>query len=159
MARDPLARYREMRDLGETPEPPGRRSRRKRPPVFVIQQHAARSMHFDFRLEVGDVLKSWAVPKGPSTDPREKRLAIRVEDHPLDYAEFEGVIPEGEYGAGAVIVWDTGPYRNRTTRNGVEVPVEQALDDGHLVVELFGRKLRGQYALTRIASDARGRER
>jgi DNA ligase D-like protein (predicted 3'-phosphoesterase) len=128
-------------------------------PIFVVQQHEARTEHFDFRLEVGDVLVSWAVPKGPSTDPREKRLAIRVEDHPLDYADFEGVIPEGEYGAGAVIVWDTGPYRNRTMRNGVEVPVEQALDDGHLVVELFGRKLRGQYALTRIASDARGRER
>jgi DNA ligase D-like protein (predicted 3'-phosphoesterase) len=124
-----------------------------------VQQHSARSDHYDFRLEVGGVLKSWAVPKGPPTDPREKRLAIRVEDHPLEYAEFEGVIPEGQYGAGAVIVWDTGPYRNRTKRDGREVPLERALEDGHLVVELCGQKLRGGYALTRIGEDGRGRER
>ena len=156
---DHLAEYRSKRDLARSPEPGGGRARSGSEPIFVVQHHEARREHFDFRLQVGDVLKSWAVPKGPSTDPREKRLAVRVEDHPLDYADFEGVIPEGEYGAGAVIVWDTGPYRNRTKSNGVEVPVEQALDDGHLVVELFGRKLRGQYALTRIGSDARGRER
>jgi DNA ligase D-like protein (predicted 3'-phosphoesterase) len=156
---DQLAEYRAKRDLHRSPEPADGRSQPGREPIFVVQQHEARSEHFDFRLQMGDVLKSWAVPKGPSTDPREKRLAVRVEDHPLDYADFEGVIPEGEYGAGAVIVWDTGTYRNRTKRNGVEVPVEQALDDGHLVFELFGRKLRGQYALTRIGSDPRGRER
>jgi DNA ligase D-like protein (predicted 3'-phosphoesterase) len=160
MARDEhLTEYRSKRDLSRSPEPAGGRGRAGRDPIFVVQKHEARSEHYDFRLEVGDVLKSWAVPKGPSTDPRAKRLAIRVEDHPLDYAEFEGVIGEGQYGAGAVIVWDTGPYRNRTRRNGVEVPLEQALDEGHLVIELFGRKLRGQYALTRIDSDARGRER
>jgi DNA ligase D-like protein (predicted 3'-phosphoesterase) len=130
-----------------------------RDPIFVVQKHAARSEHYDFRLEVGGVLKSWAVPKGPSMDPREKRLAIRVEDHPLDYAQFEGVIPEGQYGAGAVIVWDTGPYRNRTRRDGREGPIEQALDDGHIVVELHGRKLQGAFALTRIDTDGRGRER
>src|SRR5258705_4273311 len=148
MARDPLARYREMRDLGETPEPPGRRSRRKRPPVFVIQQHAARSMHFDFRLEAGGVLKSWAVPKGPSTDPREKRLAVRVEDHPVDYGDFEGAIPAGHYGAGSVIVWDAGPYRNLG-----DFPVEQAIEDGHVSIWLEGQKLRGGYALTRTGRD------
>ena len=131
----------------------------RREPIFVVQAHDARTEHFDFRLEVGGVLKSWAVPKGPSTDPREKRLAIRVEDHPLEYADFEGVIPEGQYGAGPVIVWDTGPYRNRTRRGGVEVPPEQAVDEGHIVVELFGHKLRGGYALTRIGADPRGRER
>jgi DNA ligase D-like protein (predicted 3'-phosphoesterase) len=130
-----------------------------REPIFVVQKHAARSEHYDFRLEVGGVLKSWAVPKGPSTNPRHKRLAIRVEDHPLDYAKFEGVIPEGQYGAGAVIVWDTGTYRNLTKRDGREVPIEQALRDGHAVVELHGRKLRGAYALTRTDKDARGRER
>jgi ATP-dependent DNA ligase len=92
-------------------------------------------------------------------DPREKRLAVRVEDHPLDYADFEGVIPEGQCGAGEVILWDTGPYRNRTKRDGVELPLERALDDCRLVVELFGSRLYGQYALTRIGSDARGRER
>jgi len=125
-------------------------------PIFVIQKHAARALHYDFRLEVGGVLKSWAVPKGPSTDPREKRLAMAVEDHELDYADFEGVIG-GDYGAGAVIVWDTGPYRNRTLRDGNEVPMDRALADGHAVVELEGHKLRGRYALTR--SDTEPRER
>jgi DNA ligase D-like protein (predicted 3'-phosphoesterase) len=128
-------------------------------PIFVVQRHRARREHYDFRLEVDGVLKSWAVPRGPSTDPREKRLAVRVEDHPLDYAEFEGVIPEGQYGAGAVIVWDSGSYRNLTQRDGVEVPIARALEQGHVVVELRGRKLRGAYALTRTGIDERGRER
>jgi DNA ligase D-like protein (predicted 3'-phosphoesterase) len=124
-----------------------------------VQKHLARTEHYDFRLEVDGVLKSWAVPKGPSTDPRERRLAIRVEDHPLEYADFEGVIPEGQYGAGAVIVWDRGTYRNRTKRDGAEVPIERALEDGHVVVELHGQKLRGGYALTRTGTDRRGLER
>src|SRR5438067_145382 len=126
-------------------------------PIFVIQKHAARSLHYDFRLEVDGVLKSWAVPKGPSTDPRDKQLAMAVEDHPLEYANFEGVIPQGQYGAGAVIVWDTGPCRNLTERDGEEVPVAQALADGHLVVGLEGKKLRGGYALIRLGGG--GRER
>jgi DNA ligase D-like protein (predicted 3'-phosphoesterase) len=129
-----------------------------RPPIFVVQKHAARTLHYDLRLEVGGVLKSWAVPKGPSTDPREKRLAVAVEDHTLDYADFEGTIGESSYGAGAVIVWDTGPYRNRTERGGEEVAMERGLADGHVVVELEGRKLRGRYALTRTGVDG-GRER
>jgi DNA ligase D-like protein (predicted 3'-phosphoesterase) len=160
MARDEhLTEYRSKRDLRRSPEPAGGRGRAGREPIFVVQKHEARREHYDFRLEVGGVLKSWAVPKGPSTDPSEKRLAIRTEDHPLEYADFEGVIPEGQYGAGVVIVWDTGPYRNRTWRSGAEVPLEQALDEGHVVVELFGRKLRGGYALTRTGRDERGRER
>ena len=127
-----------------------------RRPIFVIQKHAARTLHYDLRLEVGGVLKSWAVPKGPSTDPREKRLAVEVSDHALAYGDFEGVIGEG-YGSGAVIVWDTGPYRNRTERDGRAVPIARALADGHAVVELEGRKLRGRYALTRTG-EQRGRE-
>jgi DNA ligase D-like protein (predicted 3'-phosphoesterase) len=124
-----------------------------------VQKHLARSEHYDFRLEVDGVLKSWAVPKGPSTDPREKRLAIRVEDHPLEYAEFEGVIPEGQYGAGAVIVWDCSTYFNRTKRDGTQLPIVRALEQGHLVIELRGRKLRGGYAITRTGPDRQGRER
>ena len=126
-------------------------------PIFVVQKHAARSLHYDFRLEVEGVLASWAVPKGPSTDPADKRLAMRVEDHGLDYADFEGAIPEGTYGAGAVIVWDTGPYRNLTEREGRKVPMAEALDAGHVVVWLDGHKLRGGWALTRIGRDRRER--
>jgi DNA ligase D-like protein (predicted 3'-phosphoesterase) len=159
MSDDPLTEYRSKRDLERSPEPAGARGGSRDEPIFVVQKHRARGEHYDFRLEVGGVLKSWAVPKGPSTDPRQKRLAVRVEDHPLEYATFEGVIPAGGYGAGAVIVWDTGTYRNVTRRDGQEVPIEQALDDGHVVVELHGRKLRGQYALTRTDVDERGRER
>ena len=107
-------------------------------------------MHWDFRLEAGGVLKSWSVPKGPSTDPRDKRLAVPTEDHPLDYADFEGTIPEGQYGAGAVIVWDTGPYRNLTTDDGDEVDVEDAVAGGHVKVWLDGQKLTGGYALTKM---------
>jgi DNA ligase D-like protein (predicted 3'-phosphoesterase) len=130
-----------------------------REPIFVVHQHSARTQHYDLRLAVGGVLASWAVPRGPSMDPRDKRLAIRVEDHQLDYADFEGSIPAGEYGAGVVIVWDRGTYRNLTRRNGREVPVARALRSGHLVVELRGRKLRGGFALTRTDVDDRGRER
>ncbi len=121
-------------------------------PRFVIQKHAARSLHYDFRLEADGVLKSWAVPKGPSTDPKEKRLAMRTEDHPVDYLDFEGGIPRGEYGAGHVIVWDTGTYRN-LTGHGEEVPVGKGVRDGHLKVWLEGEKLRGGYALTRTGRD------
>jgi DNA ligase D-like protein (predicted 3'-phosphoesterase) len=152
----PLEAYRRKRDFGRTPEPAGS-GRGGRGPIFVIQKHAARSLHYDLRLEVDGVLKSWAVPKGPSTDPREKRLAMPTEDHPLDYGDFEGVIPEGEYGAGVVIVWDTGPYRNLTERDGDGVPLAEALRRGHASIWLEGRKLRGGYALTRIGGDRRER--
>jgi DNA ligase D-like protein (predicted 3'-phosphoesterase) len=132
-------------------------TRRGRDPIFVVQKHAARSLHYDFRLEAGGALASWAVPKGPSTDPADKRLAMRVEDHNLDYGDFEGLIGEGQYGAGAVIVWDTGSYRNLTERDGEEVPIENALEDGHAVVWLEGEKLRGGWALTRIGANRRER--
>jgi DNA ligase D-like protein (predicted 3'-phosphoesterase) len=112
-------------------------------PIFVIQKHAASSLHYDFRLEVDGVLRSWAVPKGPSTDPRDKRLAVEVEDHPLSWGSFEGVIGEG-YGAGAVIVWDRGPYRELG-----DVPLAQALEAGRASFWLEGEKIRGGYTLTR----------
>ena len=121
----------------------------------MIQKHAASTLHYDFRLEVAGTLKSWAVPKGPSTDPRDKRLAIPVEDHPLGWGDFEGVIGEGLYGAGAVIVWDRGSYRNQTEKDGEEVPIAQALDNGHAAFWLDGQKLRGGYALTRVGRDGR----
>jgi DNA ligase D-like protein (predicted 3'-phosphoesterase) len=150
MTADPLREYRRKRDFGRTPEP-SKRGRRRRAPRFVIQKHDASSLHYDFRLEAGGVLKSWAVPKGPSTDPRDKRLAMPTEDHPLSYGDFEGVIPEGEYGAGPVIVWDTGTYRNLTEEGETEIPVEEAVDRGHVKVWLEGTKLRGGWALRRTA--------
>ena len=146
-----LEAYRRRRDRRRTPEPAGRRGSAGKRPRFVVQEHQARTHHFDFRLEVDGVLKSWAVPKGPSTDPREKRLAMPVEDHPLDYAEFEGVIPEGQYGAGAVVVWDRGTYEPLTEQDDKPKPVAKALEDGHLAIRLHGEKLRGGYALQRVA--------
>jgi len=123
---------------------------RRRNPFFVIQLHHARTRHFDFRLEVEGVLKSWAVPKGPSTDPRDKRLAVRVADHDVDYADFEGVIPEGKYGAGTVIVWDAGPYQSiKRDVRGRRVSMREALAAGNVEVWLEGRKIRGGYALVR----------
>jgi DNA ligase D-like protein (predicted 3'-phosphoesterase) len=148
---DKLKRYNEKRDFRKTPEPSGKGSPRKSArPIFVIQKHDASRLHYDFRLEIDDVLKSWAVPKGPSTDPRDKRLAVLTEDHPLDYADFEGVIPEGEYGAGTVLVWDCGTYRNlRAEKKEGEgrADMAAAFDDGRIEVWLQGRKLSGGYAL------------
>jgi DNA ligase D-like protein (predicted 3'-phosphoesterase) len=143
-----LKRYRDKRDFRRSPEPGGdgssgsKRVEGDDNPIFVIQEHRASSHHFDFRVEVDGVLKSWAVPKGPSTDPSDKRLAREVEDHPLDYADFEGKIPQGEYGAGPVIVWDAGPYRSLEDRSAAE-----QLGDGRLEIWLEGKKLRGGYAL------------
>jgi DNA ligase D-like protein (predicted 3'-phosphoesterase) len=159
MDRDALGRYRSKRDFAATPEPKGRRARGPRQARFVIQKHDATALHYDFRLEAGGVLKSWAVPKGPSTNPRDKRLAMPTEDHPVDYATFEGLIPEGEYGAGPVIVWDQGTYRNLTIRDGDEVPVSQALEDGHLKFWLDGEKLTGGYSLRRTTIGRDRREK
>lgn len=151
-----LAEYKRKRDFSKTPEPSGRELKKSdQSPIFVIQKHDASSLHYDFRLEIGGVLVSWAVPKGPSTDPKEKQLAMRTEDHPIGYADFEGVIPEGEYGAGTVIVWDTGKYRNLEGKNGKHVTAEQALNNGHIAVWLEGKKLKGGYALTRMGKGER----
>jgi DNA ligase D-like protein (predicted 3'-phosphoesterase) len=124
----------------------------------VIQKHDASRLHYDFRLEFAGVLVSWAVPKGLSTDPRDKHLAIRTEDHPVGYIDFEGVIPEGEYGAGTVLVWDTGKYRNLRARKGPHSrSMEHSLEDGLVEVWLEGKKLRGGYALKQIGKEAEQR--
>ncbi|MDH4139190.1 MAG: DNA ligase D [Coriobacteriia bacterium] len=146
-----LDRYRDKRHFGKTPEPEGEEAPEVRsdagpettPRLYVIQKHAARRLHYDLRLELGGVLLSWAVPKGPSLDPSQRRLAVRVEDHPVEYGSFEGVIPEGEYGAGTVMVWDRGTWQP------VFDPVE-GLDKGHLKFDLSGEKLVGRWALVRL---------
>lgn len=148
-----LEEYRKKRDFRETSEPQGSENKKNNGNVFVIQKHDAQNLHYDFRLEVDGVLKSWVIPKGPSTDPGEKRLAVPTEDHPLDYADFEGVIPEGNYGAGTVIVWDRGSYENITEKDGEKISMEEAIDAGHVSVSLSGEKLKGGYALIRTGTD------
>lgn len=141
-----LKEYERKRDLSKTPEPGSGRAKRSRgDPTFVIQQHDATAMHYDFRLEVDGVLVSWAVPKGPSLNPATKRMAKPTEDHPMEYASFEGVIPKGNYGAGAVIVWDEGTYRNLSSKS-----MKEGLERGHITFELTGHKLHGGWALTRF---------
>lgn len=134
----PLEEYNRKRDFSRSPEPQGGRSSAS-DPQFVIQKHDARNLHYDFRLEADGVLISWAVPKGPSTDPSVRRLAIHVEDHPLDYATFEGVIPEGEYGAGTVIIWDRGSYRNLMDEKDPPLSVFESVGAGHVEVWLEGK--------------------
>lgn len=155
--RDPLDTYRSKRDFGSTPEPSGEKTRRGKKPIFVIQKHAARRLHYDFRIEVGGVLKSWAVPKGPSTDPRDKRLAMPTEDHPMEYADFEGVIPQGEYGGGTVMVWDTGTYVNIREKDGRPIPMERCLEEGHVAIWLEGGKIEGGYGLVRTGNGDKAR--
>jgi DNA ligase D-like protein (predicted 3'-phosphoesterase) len=148
---DALKRYREKRHFGRTAEPRGEgETSGDGGARFVVQIHDATTMHFDFRLEVEGVLKSWSVPKGPSPDPHEKRLAMPTEDHPLEYREFEGVIAPGEYGAGTVIVWDEGTYRPHSEN------FAEALRHGHATFRLAGAKLRGGYALTRFRGGGDG---
>ena len=150
---DPLAAYLAKRDFSRTPEPTGKGGGKggtgpQGRTVFVVQKHKARTLHYDFRLEVDGVLKSWAVPKGPSMNPRDKRLAVAVEDHPLDYAGFEGAIPADSYGAGPVIVWDAGVYRNLMAEKAdAPATMAEAIEAGHVEVALEGEKLRGGFAL------------
>lgn len=151
--KDSLKTYQEKRQFTKTPEPSGGGRGPSATPIFVVQKHAARTLHYDFRLEVAGVLKSWAVPKGPSLNPQDKRLAVPTEDHPLEYADFEGVIPEGEYGAGTVMVWDYGTYRNITEKKGQAIPLAEAVSHGHVKVWLEGKKLKGAYALTRFKKE------
>ncbi len=149
-----LTKYKSKRSFDKTTEPTGGKSAGKEL-IFVIQKHDARQLHYDFRLEMDGVLKSWAVPKGPSTDPPVKRLAMMVEDHPIDYKDFEGIIPEGNYGAGTVIVWDQGTYEPiepAATRKEKEKLLLKQLRAGSLKFILHGKKLKGEFALVRTSA-------
>ena len=141
-----LKKYQSKRNFDITPEPSGRNPNRRAPRkalAYVIQKHQASHLHYDFRLEWNGVLLSWAIPKGPSLDPSVKRLAAQVEDHPVEYGSFEGVIPEGEYGGGTVMLWDQGTWTPE------DPDVDDALQKGELKFELHGKKLRGSWVLVR----------
>lgn len=144
-----LSTYTQKRNFNETPEPKPKVKKSEKQNIFVIQQHHASHMHFDLRLEMDGILKSWAVPKGPSLDPKIKRLAALTEDHPLDYATFEGIIPSG-YGAGTVIVWDTGTYENVSMKNEKPISMHDAFEKGHITFIVHGKKLKGGYTLIRF---------
>lgn len=148
---DPLQQYKAKRNFDITPEPSGHDKKTKATYAYVIQKHWARRLHYDFRLELDGVMKSWAIPKGPSLDPKDKRMAVHVEDHPISYNNFEGQIPEKQYGAGKVIIWDKGTW----TPLG---DLHQSYSDGHLKFELHGHKLRGRWALIRMKSKGEKQE-
>lgn len=152
MANNKLTTYRKRRDLAKSPEPIGTlKKRRTKKLLFVIQKHAARALHYDVRLEIDGVLVSWAVPKGPSMNPAVKRLAVRTDDHPMEYAKFEGIIPTGSYGAGTVMVWDIGSYKNiKTSPEGRLVPLEECLRDGRIEVFITAEKIQGGFAFIRM---------
>ena len=141
---DPLAEYNARRDFKATPEPAGQRKDGKGGNLFIVQKHDATRLHWDLRLEVDGVLKSWAVTKGPSPDPDVKRLAVRTEDHPMSYAEFEGVIPKGEYGGGTVMLWDRGQWQPVVGKTAKD------LDKGHLHFTLDGERMKGEWLLIRL---------
>jgi bifunctional non-homologous end joining protein LigD len=157
-----LKRYRDRRDFAKSPEPPPRPTpQAKRPrhqPVFVVQEHHASRLHYDFRLEAEGVLKSWAVPKEPSMEPTQKRLAVQVEDHPLAYAKFQGTIPQGQYGAGTVTIWDRGTYDNLLADKPTPQTVTEGIASGHLEIALHGKKLRGRFAFIRMHDNGQGKE-
>lgn len=142
-----LVPYKRKRRFHTTPEPQGSLPKKQTTaPIFVIQKHAASHLHYDFRLEIDGVLVSWAVPKGIATDPAQKHLALQTEDHPIEYAQFEGVIPQGEYGGGTVMVWDIGTYENKK-----KASMSSCLKKGRIEIVLEGKKLKGGYALIRTA--------
>ena len=149
-----LAQYNNKRDFKQTSEPSGKQSSLKEDQLkFVIQRHKASRLHYDFRLEMEGVLKSWAVPKGPSLNPQDKRLAMMVEDHPYDYKDFEGIIPEGNYGAGIVEIWDSGTYtpiEDQGNAKANEKLLLAGLESGNLKVVLHGKKLKGEFAVVRL---------
>src|SRR6186713_2133687 len=143
MAKKLLAKYRAKRDFSKTAEPSGNaKVKASKALRFVVQKHAASHLHYDLRLELDGVFKSWAVTKGPSLDPHDKRLAVEVEDHPLAYGDFEGTIPKGEYGGGTVMLWDRGYWEPEPGKT-----IEQALKHGHLSFTFHGKRLKGAYHL------------
>lgn len=146
-----LKTYQEKRNFKKSKEPEGAAKKKQgKEPLFVVQKHAASHLHYDLRLEVDGVLVSWAVPKGFSLDPSVKHLAVQTEDHPYDYAEFEGTIPQGEYGGGTVMVWDIGTYQNIKEKDGKLVPMDKCLEHGTVEVALAGKKLKGGFALIKM---------
>lgn len=145
-----LEKYNEKRDFKQTAEPEGKVKKSEKELIFVIQRHAASRLHYDFRLEMAGVLKSWAVPKGPSLNPADKRLAMEVEDHPYDYKDFEGSIPEGNYGAGEVEIWDHGTYEPLAETKNPEKELLSELAAGSLKFVMHGRKLKGEFALVKL---------
>jgi len=145
-----LKKYEEKRRFQNTPEPKSNKNSISNYPIFVIQKHEASHLHYDFRIEIDGVLKSWAVPKGLSTDTKIKRLAIQTEDHPLDYADFEGVIPKGEYGAGKVSIFDSGDFKNLEGSNN---KLKQSLQDGHIKIFLNGKKIKGGFYLKKFREE------
>lgn len=144
-----LAEYRRKRDFSLTAEPPGGRAHVARKLAFVIQKHAASHLHFDLRLELDGVMKSWAVPKGPNLDPAVKRLAMQVEDHPIDYNKFEGTIPQGEYGGGTVMLWERGTYRYGGEGSEEIEGLRRGYEKGDLKFVLAGKRLQGSWVLVR----------
>ena len=147
-----LARYNEKRNFNRTREPEATIEKSKKELIFVVQKHAASHLHYDFRLEMEGVLKSWAIPKGPSMNPSDKRLAIRVEDHPYHYKDFERTITEGNYGAGKVIVWDAGTYflSDESVEGSLEDKLKKGLQQGHFSFVLQGKKLKGEFSLVKL---------
>ncbi|HET6779202.1 MAG TPA: DNA polymerase ligase N-terminal domain-containing protein [Gemmatimonadales bacterium] len=152
-----LAEYRKKRDFSRTAEPAGGRVRESQKLAFVIQKHAASHLHYDLRLELDGVMKSWAVPKGPSLDPSVKRLAMQVEDHPVEYNSFEGTIPKGEYGGGTVMLWDRGTYSYGGANPDPLDGLRGGYAKGDFKFVLKGKRLQGSWVLVRTRSDSRGK--
>ena len=153
-----LTEYRQKRDFSRTDEPAGGRVRASQKLVFVIQKHAASHLHYDLRLELDGVMKSWAVPKGPSLDPSVKRLAMQVEDHPIEYNSFEGTIPKGEYGGGTVMLWDRGTYSYGGANPDPLEGLRGGYKKGDFKFVLNGKRLQGSWVLVRTRSDSRGKQ-
>jgi bifunctional non-homologous end joining protein LigD len=156
----PLSEYRAKRDFTKTSEPSGvRRAKPHELPIFVVQEHHASHLHYDFRLEADGMLKSWAVPKEPTIDPAVKRLAVQVEDHPIGYATFEGTIPQGHYGGGTVKIWDHGTYESLMEQKAQPRTATEAIKEGHIEFVMHGKRLKGKFALIRMKPRGKGKPR